>query len=100
MNPALPVQEHMAGLPGRTTPGAACFMAQVRLCSNNLGMAMAQSTYATDAGGVITAMRQLLDRVELKGLLVQAEALHANRPFPLPRGARRRLLDRRETLPP
>jgi hypothetical protein len=41
----------------------------------------AQSTYATDAGGEISALRLLLDRVELEGLLVQADALHANRPF-------------------
>lgn len=46
-----------------------------------LGVAIAQSTYATDAGGEIAALRQLLDRVELEGLLVQADALHANRPF-------------------
>jgi hypothetical protein len=31
--------------------------------------------------GSIAALRQLLDRVELEGLLVQADALHANRPF-------------------
>ena len=53
------------------------------LCSNSLGLAIAQSTCATDAGGVIAALRQLLDRVELEGLLVQADALHANRPFSL-----------------
>jgi hypothetical protein len=45
------------------------------------GLPGAQSTYATDAGGEIAALRQLLDRVELEGLLVQADALHANRPF-------------------
>jgi len=39
------------------------------------------STLAADAGGEIAALRQLLDRVELNGLLVQADALHANRPF-------------------
>jgi tRNA (guanine37-N1)-methyltransferase len=33
------------------------------------------------SGGEIAALRQLLDRVELNGLLVQADALHANRPF-------------------
>jgi hypothetical protein len=44
-------------------------------------LAIAQSTYATDAGGEIAALRKLLDRVELEGLLVQADALHANRPF-------------------
>ena len=54
------------------------------MCSsdlNTLGVAIAQSTYATDTGGEIAALRQLLDRVELDGLLVQADALHANRGF-------------------
>ncbi len=41
----------------------------------------AQSTYATDAGGEIAALRELLARVDLEGVLVQADALHANRPF-------------------
>jgi predicted transposase YbfD/YdcC len=44
-------------------------------------VAIAQSTYATDNGSEIQALRELLDRVELSGLLVQADALHANRPF-------------------
>ena len=61
--------------------GAARFIAQVSLYSNTLGVAIAQSTYATDAGGEIAALRKLLDRVKLEGLLVQADALHANRPF-------------------
>ena len=47
--------------------------------SNTLGVALAQSTYATDVGSGIAALRQLLDRVELEGVLVQADALHANR---------------------
>jgi hypothetical protein len=58
------------------------FIAQVGLHSNTLGVAIAQSvnaTDATDAGGEIAALRRLLDRVELEGLLVQADALHANR---------------------
>jgi hypothetical protein len=61
--------------------GAARFIAQVSLYSNNLGVAIAQSTYATDAGSEIGALRELLDRVDLTGMLVQADALHANRPF-------------------
>ena len=61
--------------------GAARFIAQVSLYSNSLGVAIAQSTYTTDAGGEIASLRLLLDRVELEGLLVQADALHANRPF-------------------
>ncbi len=38
------------------------------LYSNSLGVAIAQSTYATDAGGEIAALRQLLDRGELEEL--------------------------------
>ena len=64
-----------------TVSGAASFIAQVSLYSNTLGVAIAQNTYATDAGGEIAALRQLLDRVDLNGLLVQADALHSNRPF-------------------
>jgi hypothetical protein len=43
---------------------------------------IAQTTYATDASGEIQALRQLLQAVELEGVLVMADALHANRPFP------------------
>ena len=64
----------------QTGSGAACFIAQVSLYSTTLGVAIAQSTYATDAGSEISALRELLDRVELTGMLVQADALHANRP--------------------
>ncbi|QPN70342.1 hypothetical protein [Synechococcus sp. CBW1108] len=76
-------QQWMAVQPGvpENACGAARFIAQVSLYSNTLGVAIAQSTYATDAGGEIAALRQLLDRVELEGLLVQADALHANRRF-------------------
>jgi hypothetical protein len=65
----------------QTASGAARFIAQVSLYSNTLGVAIAQSTYATDAGSEISALRELLDRVELTGMLVQGDALHANRPF-------------------
>ena len=64
-----------------TASGAVRLIAQVSLYSNSLGVAIAQSTYATDADGEIAALRQLLDRVEHEGLLVQADALHASRPF-------------------
>jgi hypothetical protein len=71
----------LRGSIAETTSGAARFIAHVSLYSNSLGVAVARSTYATDAGGEIKALRQLLNRVELEGLLVQADALHANRPF-------------------
>ena len=62
--------------------GAARIIAQESLYSQSLGVAIAQTTYATDASGEIQALRQLLEAVELEGVLVQADALHANRPFP------------------
>jgi hypothetical protein len=61
--------------------GAARFIAQVSLYSQTLGVAIAQTTYATDASGEIQSLRRLLEAVELEGVLVQADALHANRPF-------------------
>jgi len=64
-----------------TASGAAKFIAQVSLYSQTLGVAIAQTTYATDASGEIQALRQLLQAVELEGVLVMADALHANRPF-------------------
>ncbi len=51
------------------------------LYPQSLGVAIAQSTYATDASGEIQALRQLMEAVELESVLVQADALHANRPF-------------------
>jgi hypothetical protein len=71
----------LRGSIAESTTGAARFIAQVSLYSNSLGVAIAQNTYATDSGSEIKALRELLDRVELSGLLVQADALHANRPF-------------------
>jgi hypothetical protein len=63
-----------------TASGAAKFIAQVSLYSQSLGVVIAQTTYATDASGEIQALRQLLEAVALDGVLVQADALHANRP--------------------
>jgi hypothetical protein len=71
----------LRGSIAETASGAARFIAQVSLYSNTLGVAIAQSTYATDAGSEIGALRELLDRVDLTGMLIQADALHANRPF-------------------
>jgi hypothetical protein len=53
----------------------------VSLYSQTLGVAIAQTTYAADASGEIQDLRQLLEAVDLEGVLVQADALHANRPF-------------------
>jgi len=61
--------------------GPARFIAQVSLYSQSLGVAIGQTTYATDASSDIQTLRQLLEVVDLDGVLVQADALHANRPF-------------------
>jgi hypothetical protein len=74
----------LRGSIAETDSGAARFIAQVSLCSESLGVAIAQTTDATDASGEIQALRQLLQPVELDGILVQADALHANRPFSSP----------------
>jgi hypothetical protein len=71
----------LRGSIAETDSGAAKFIAQVSLYSESLGVAIAQTTYATDASSEIQALRQLLEKVELDGILVQADALHANRPF-------------------
>ncbi|MFQ6538469.1 hypothetical protein [Aphanothece stagnina] len=65
-----------------TATGAARFIAQASLYSQSLGVAIAQTIYATDASGEIQALCKLLEAVELEGVLVKAHALHANRPFP------------------
>jgi hypothetical protein len=71
----------LRGSIAETDSGAAKFIAQVSLYAKSLGVAIAQTTDATDASGEIQALRQLLEAVELDGILVQADALHANRPF-------------------
>jgi hypothetical protein len=71
----------LRGSISETDSGAATFIAQVSLYSQSLGVAIAQTTYATDAGSETQALRQLLEAIELEGVLVQADALHANRPF-------------------
>ena len=71
----------LRGSIAETDSGAATFIAQVSLYSQSLGVAIAQTTYATDAGSETQALRQLLEAIDLEGVLVQADALHANRPF-------------------
>ena len=73
----------LRGSIAETDSGATRFIAQVSLYSQSLGVAIAQTTYATDAGSETQALRQLLEAIELEGVLVQADALHANRPFSL-----------------
>ena len=81
----------LRGSISETLYGAASFIAQLSLYSQSLVVAIAQTTYLTDAGSETRALWELLESVEFAGVLVQADALHANRSFRLPRPARRRL---------
>ena len=65
----------LRGSIAESASGAARFSAQVSLYSQTLGVAIAEATYATDASGEIQSLRQLLEAVELEGVLVQADAL-------------------------
>ena len=51
----------LRGSIAETDSGAATFIAQVSLYSQSLGVAIAQTTYATDAGSETQALRQLLE---------------------------------------
>jgi len=62
----------LRGSIAQTESGAARFIAQVSLYSQTLGVAIAQTTYATDASGEIQALRLLLEAVDLEGVLVQS----------------------------
>ena len=44
------------------------------------GLSRAEAALTNDLEGLGT-LRQLLEAVELEGVLIQADALHANRPF-------------------
>lgn len=51
------------------------------LYSQQLGVAIAQTTDATDESSETAALKRLLSGIELSDVLVQADALHGSRPF-------------------
>ncbi|MFN9548259.1 MAG: hypothetical protein ACK6AD_14550 [Cyanobacteriota bacterium] len=69
----------LRGVIAEKASGAERFIAQVSLYANTLGVAIAQSTYASDEGGEIAALRALLEHVELEGVLVQRKMLAATK---------------------
>jgi hypothetical protein len=64
-----------------TTGGASAFIAQVTLYSAALGVAISQACYATTGNHERAVLRQLLAQLDLEGVLIQADALHTQRPF-------------------
>jgi hypothetical protein len=63
-------------------PGAAAtFIAQVTLYSAAQGVAISQACYATGENHERAVLRQLLGELDLEGVLIQADALHTQKPF-------------------
>jgi hypothetical protein len=64
-----------------TPGGGSAFIAQVTLYSAALGVAISQACYATGENHERAVLKQLLGEMDLEGILVQADALHTQRPF-------------------
>ena len=64
-----------------TASGGAAFIAQVTLYSAALCLAISQACYATGDNHERVVLRQLLGELDLEGVLIQADALHTQRPF-------------------
>jgi hypothetical protein len=63
-------------------PPADCvYIAQVTLYSAALGVAISQACYATGENHERAVLRQLLGELDLNGVLIQADALHTQKPF-------------------
>jgi len=61
--------------------GGSAFNAQVTLYSAALGVAVSQSCHATGENHERAVLRQLLGELVLGGVLIQADALHTQKPF-------------------
>jgi hypothetical protein len=64
-----------------TAGAGSAFIAQVTLYSAALGVAISQACYATGENHERAVLRQLLGELDLEGVLIQADALHTQRPF-------------------
>ena len=64
-----------------TVGGGSAFIAQVTLYSAALGVAISQACYATGENHERAVLRQLLGELDLEGVVIQADALHTQRPF-------------------
>jgi hypothetical protein len=64
-----------------TPGGGSAFIVQVTLYSAALGVAISQACYATGENHERAVLKQLLCELYLEGVLVQADAMHTQRPF-------------------
>jgi hypothetical protein len=61
--------------------GSHRFVAQVTVYARALGVALAQKTYDTGESSERAALKELLSMLDLEGVLIQADALHTQKPF-------------------
>ena len=64
-----------------TAGGGSAFIAQVTLFSAALGVAISQACYATGENHERAVLKKLLGELDLEGVVIQADALHTQRPF-------------------
>jgi len=64
-----------------TSGGGSAFIDQVALYSAAFGVAISQACYSTGENHERAVLRQLLGELDLEGVLIQADALHTQRPF-------------------
>ena len=64
-----------------TAGGGSAFIAQVTLYSAALGVAISQTCFATGENHERAVLKQLLGELDLEGVLIQADALHTQKPF-------------------
>ena len=57
------------------------FIAQLTLYSAALGVAISQACYATGQNHERAVFKRLLGELNLDGVLIQADALHTQKPF-------------------
>jgi hypothetical protein len=64
-----------------TAGGSFAFIAQVTLYSAAMGVAISQACFATGENHERAVLKQLLGELVLDGVLIQADALHTQKPF-------------------
>ncbi len=64
-----------------TSGGGSAFIAQVTLYSAALGVTIAQACYVIGDNHERAVLQKLLGELDLEGVLIQADALHTQRPF-------------------
>ena len=71
----------MRGSIQTTSSGSSTFIAHVTLYSAAMGVAISQACYATGENHERAVLKTLLGELDLQGLLIQADALHTQKPF-------------------